>query len=83
VSDQHRQATADLVHLRRNAGTEIMITAVCMQLAGVCLTALLSQVRQRARSENLCKGRHRPLLGHSPAEQHDSSADRRRDDRCH
>jgi hypothetical protein len=32
VSDQHRQATADLVHLRRNAGTEIMITAVCMQL---------------------------------------------------
>jgi uncharacterized membrane protein YeaQ/YmgE (transglycosylase-associated protein family) len=26
---------------------------------------------------------YRPLLGHSPAEQHDSSADRRRDDRCH
>ena len=34
-------------------------------------------------SENLHKGRHRPLLGHSPAKQHDSSADRRRDDRCH
>ena len=30
-----------------------------------------------------CKGRHKPLLCHSPAEQHDSSADRRRDDRCH
>jgi hypothetical protein len=34
-------------------------------------------------TSHLCQGRHRPLLGHSPAEQHDSSADRRRDDRCH
>ena len=34
-------------------------------------------------AEKCPKERHSPLLGHSPAEQHDSSADRRRDDRCH
>jgi hypothetical protein len=36
VSDRHRQAFADLVHLRRNTGPEIAITPWCMQLAGVC-----------------------------------------------
>jgi hypothetical protein len=36
VSDRHRQACADLVHLRRDTGTEITITAVVHVPADVC-----------------------------------------------
>jgi hypothetical protein len=36
MSDRHRQALANRVHLRRNSGPEIAITAVVPALAGVC-----------------------------------------------
>jgi len=38
MSDRHRQAVADLVHLRRNTGPEIAITAVVHAPADPCLT---------------------------------------------
>jgi hypothetical protein len=56
VSNRHRQAVADLVHLRRNAGPKIAITAMVRAPADprhrcLLLSALRTQVRHSARSE--------------------------------